>query len=234
MRKLMRQRPSPAMVVALVALFAAMGGTAIGATIISGSQIKRGSIDASRLKQGTITASRVKRESIDYTRLKKDGLGGVVIKESRLGTVPRASRADDAGTVGGLGVHKLFYKSAVTDTDTELLNVSGLRITARCSATAGGTPVVLATTSVDNSAFRSVLTNGANTPASTQVADFDRTTPPLNVLSGERNAAGTLTYYRPDGGVVTVTFAGEGSPSLGTAAEGGVPCSFAGTATNQG
>lgn len=234
MRKLTRPRPSAAMVVAVLALFAALGGTAIGATVISGSQITRGSIDASRLKQGTITASRIKRESIDYTRLKRDGLGGVVIKESRLGTVPRASRADDAGTVGGLSVHKLFYKSGITDTDTELLNVSGLRITARCSPTSGGTPVVLATTSVDNSALRSVVTNGLGTASSTQSADFDRTTPPLNVLSGERNAAGTLTYYRADGGVVTVTFAAEGSPSLGQAAEGGVACSFAGTATNQG
>ncbi|MEA2391299.1 MAG: hypothetical protein QOK31_1408, partial [Solirubrobacteraceae bacterium] len=36
MRRLLKQRPSPAMIVALIALFVALGGSAVSASLIAG------------------------------------------------------------------------------------------------------------------------------------------------------------------------------------------------------
>jgi hypothetical protein len=72
MRKLGRARPSPAMVVAVVALVAALAGTAYAAKINGGSIVKK---------------------SIGGGKLKKDTLTGYQIKQSKLGEVPLAKRA---------------------------------------------------------------------------------------------------------------------------------------------
>ncbi len=71
--------PSPAMVVALVALFVAMGGSAY-ALVITGKSIRNGTVTGKDLKNGSLTGSEGK----------KDSWGGGAIKESTLGTVPSA------------------------------------------------------------------------------------------------------------------------------------------------
>jgi hypothetical protein len=79
-------RPSPAMVVALIALFVALGGSSYAALTINGKNIKNRSIAGKKLKNRTITQKKVKRNT----------LGGAVINESRLGQVPSAAEADNA------------------------------------------------------------------------------------------------------------------------------------------
>src|SRR5206468_13100730 len=86
MRRLSRYRPSPAMVVALIALFVAMGGSASALVVITSSNIKNGTIRGKDIHKRTITAKRIK----------KNALGGSVIKESSLGQVPDAAHADSA------------------------------------------------------------------------------------------------------------------------------------------
>jgi hypothetical protein len=73
MRKLRSRMPSPAMVVAVIALVAAVGGTAYAAHQISGNLIKKHTIGGSKLKKDTLT--------------------GYQIKNSKLGIVPVAKRA---------------------------------------------------------------------------------------------------------------------------------------------
>jgi hypothetical protein len=65
------------MVIALIALFVALGGSSYAVLKINGSQIKNRSISGKKLKRNT--------------------LGGVTIKESRLGKVRRARTADRLG-----------------------------------------------------------------------------------------------------------------------------------------
>jgi hypothetical protein len=69
-------RPSPAFVIATLALVVALGGTAYATTKISGSQIKKHSIPGNRMKNNTLT--------------------GTQIRESKLGKVPNAKHADSA------------------------------------------------------------------------------------------------------------------------------------------
>jgi hypothetical protein len=72
MRKLFKRRPSPALIVAIVALVAALGGTAYAAQI-NGNSIMKQSIGGGKLKQKTLT--------------------GYQINVNKLGVVPTATRA---------------------------------------------------------------------------------------------------------------------------------------------
>ncbi|HSS04613.1 MAG TPA: hypothetical protein VLK89_05450 [Solirubrobacterales bacterium] len=75
MSKLRIKRPSAAMVVSVVALIVALGGTAIAAQNINGGAIKKQTIGGGKLKQKTLT--------------------GFQINTNKLGVVPAAKRATD-------------------------------------------------------------------------------------------------------------------------------------------
>ncbi len=112
-----RLRPSPALIVATVALFIAIGGSAYAAGTINGKSIVNHSIAGKKLKSNT--------------------LGGSQINESGLGAVPHAAtagRAANADAVGGVTVRKVFYAPpAPTSTPTKILQLGGLVLTATCA-----------------------------------------------------------------------------------------------------
>ena len=92
MKGISRLRPSPAMAVALIALFVALGGSAYALTITGASIVN-----------GTVTASDVKSYTLTGKDMRKDGVGGVTVKESRLGPVPAAEGLTHTAVVGPLG-----------------------------------------------------------------------------------------------------------------------------------
>jgi len=73
MRTLRIGRPSPAMIVAMIALVVALAGTAYAAQTINGGSIKKQTIGAGKLKHKTLT--------------------GYQINTNKLGVVPSAKRA---------------------------------------------------------------------------------------------------------------------------------------------
>ncbi len=70
--------PSPAMVVAVVALIASLSGSAYAALVITGKSIKN----------GTVTTKDIRNHSLSGLDMRRDGVGGGAIKESSLGAVP--------------------------------------------------------------------------------------------------------------------------------------------------
>ena len=83
MRRILRNRPSPAMAVALLALMVALGGTGIAASPVA---------SVSRLLSGT----KIKKRSIPRDRIKLNAITGAEVKESTLAKVPKATSADNA------------------------------------------------------------------------------------------------------------------------------------------
>ncbi|HKG02771.1 MAG TPA: hypothetical protein VKB03_06290 [Conexibacter sp.] len=83
MRRIPVRRPSPGLVIAVVALVLALGGGAYAAATITGKDIKNGSITGKDIKKGSLTGKLVK----------KDSLTGKQVKESSLGQVPSAANA---------------------------------------------------------------------------------------------------------------------------------------------
>jgi hypothetical protein len=86
-------RPSVALVIAFVALFAALGGTGYAALKVTGKNVEN----------STLTGVDVKNKSLEEKELEPDTLTGSRIKESTLGTVPSAQHAAtaDNATIAG-------------------------------------------------------------------------------------------------------------------------------------
>jgi hypothetical protein len=87
------QRPSHATIVAYLALFAALGGTAFAA-----SQLPRNSVGAKQLKPNAVTAAKIKTGAVTAAKVRANALTGEQIDESKLGQVPSAATAGSAAT----------------------------------------------------------------------------------------------------------------------------------------
>jgi hypothetical protein len=73
MRRLLDRRPSPAMTVALIALFVALGGAAVAAiklprNSVGKAQLQNGAVTGSKLGNGVVTSVKVR----DHSLLAKD------------------------------------------------------------------------------------------------------------------------------------------------------------------
>jgi hypothetical protein len=82
------RRPSAPLVISMVALFAALGGTSYAAAKITGSEIAKKTIKGGNVANKTLSAKKVK----------PDTLGGDQINEALLGSVPNADHATLADT----------------------------------------------------------------------------------------------------------------------------------------
>jgi hypothetical protein len=83
MRKLVSRRPSPALVVAFVALLVALGGTAYAFTVPNNS------VGTKQLKNGAVTTKKIKNGAVTASKINPTGL-----------TVPNALHANSANTAG--------------------------------------------------------------------------------------------------------------------------------------
>jgi hypothetical protein len=82
------RRPSAPLVISMVALFAALGGTSYAAAKITGKEIAK----------KTIKGGNVATKTLSGKKMKLDTLGGDQINESKLGPVPNADHATAADT----------------------------------------------------------------------------------------------------------------------------------------
>jgi hypothetical protein len=99
-----RRRPSPAMVVAFIALALSIGGTSYAAI-----KLPANSVGAKQLKKGAVERSKIKSGAIDASKLAPNSTGTASIHENALGKVPSAAQADHAGASAGLD--KITYKA---------------------------------------------------------------------------------------------------------------------------
>jgi hypothetical protein len=126
------RRHSPALAVAAVALFVALGGSVYAAkkARIDGGAIRAKSLPGNRLKLGSVAANRLKPHSIPADRLKPGvipevaanaPLTGADINELTLGQVPSAAHADSADTAQS-AVDAQTALNAVNAVDAKTVN----------------------------------------------------------------------------------------------------------------
>jgi hypothetical protein len=95
------RRPSPALVISLIALFVALGGTGYAAL-----SLPKNSVGTKQLKKNAVTGSKIKKNAVTGSKVKNHSLTGADINLGALGTVPSASNAahanaaDSASTAG--------------------------------------------------------------------------------------------------------------------------------------
>ena len=95
-KRLKHTRPNHAVVVAYLALFVALGGSAYA------FHLGKNSVGPKQLKKNAVTTAKVKNEAITAGKVKKATLTGTQVKASTLGTVPNASHAGSADVANAL------------------------------------------------------------------------------------------------------------------------------------
>jgi hypothetical protein len=113
MSKLKNRRPSAAMVVALIALFVALAGTAYAAQAINGGSIMKQTIGGGKLKQKTLTGYQINLNKLGAIPLAKRAAHtywAVVNNPASPGnaTLARASDAGISAVEGGGAVNVIF------------------------------------------------------------------------------------------------------------------------------
>lgn len=86
MRKIRGRRPSPSLVISILALFVALGGSAYAASKIGTKNIKNNAITAAKIKKNAITTAKIKNGAVT----------GQKVDEASLGPVPNATNAVNA------------------------------------------------------------------------------------------------------------------------------------------
>lgn len=93
MHPVFRHRPSPAMVVACLALIVALSGTGYAAI-----RLPARSVGAKQLKTGAVTRLKLARSAVTGAKVARNALTGMQINEATLATVPKATHASAADT----------------------------------------------------------------------------------------------------------------------------------------
>lgn len=107
------RKPSPAMGVALLALFVAIGGSSYAATKVKGKDIKTGAVGTRAVKNRALSSLDLRRDTLGGVSVREERLSARKINVRRLHTVPRARRvAKNAIGARALGaVTRRFGKS---------------------------------------------------------------------------------------------------------------------------
>jgi hypothetical protein len=91
--------PSPAMIVAIIALIASLGGSAYAA-----KKLGKNSVGSRQLKAKAVTGAKIANNAVNGAKVSNSSLSGADIDLNALGTVPAAvssSQAGNANTVSG-------------------------------------------------------------------------------------------------------------------------------------
>lgn len=124
-------KPSPAMVVALLALCFSITGAGYAASTINGKNIKKNTVTGKQVKNSSLTGSDIKNSSLTGADVKN---GSLTPADVNLGTVAsatnasHATQADNANTVGGQKIVKLFKPLPANASNLVLFDDGGLQI----------------------------------------------------------------------------------------------------------
>jgi len=133
MSKLLSRRPSPAMVVAVIALIAALAGTAYAAQKINGNLIEKQTIGAGKLKKKTLTGFQIntnKLGTVPFAKVATHTFWAVVNNPANPGNaaLARASGPDITATEGGGAVTVTFPFNVTGCADVAARNNAGTTV----------------------------------------------------------------------------------------------------------
>lgn len=154
MRYMLRRRPSPALVIACIALFVSLGGVSYGVAtgFIDSREIQNNTIRSQDVRNSTLRTQDIRNNEVRGFDIRNSSiqgrdvafntLTGADIEESSLGKVRSATAADSAGAVSVL---KTFAPTLVSQgaAPTTLVTHGSVTLSAACVQTGGGTAAQL-------------------------------------------------------------------------------------------
>ena len=105
MQRTTTRRPQPALVISLVALFVALGGTSYAAVAITGKNVKNGSLSGTDIRNGSVRGVDVRDGSLTAGDLTQETIASL-----RGATGPQGATGA-TGTFGAVAVRFQDYKS---------------------------------------------------------------------------------------------------------------------------
>jgi len=149
-------RPSPALVIACLALFVALGGTVLAATKIDGKAIKVKSLPGNRLKVGSVPGNRIAPNSLKGSQIRADTLAevpsaahaGSADTARHAQTATAADHATDATTINGHAVGcatgRREFAGACWDLQASAVKMNAVEAAGACATRGGELPDLLA------------------------------------------------------------------------------------------
>jgi hypothetical protein len=202
------RRQAPALAVALLALFVALGGSVYAAkrAKINGRAIRAKSIPGNRLKPRSVGANRLKPRSLGANLLKPGvipeiaasaPLNGSDINELTLAQVPSAAHADDADTARS-AIDAQTALNAVNAIDAQTVNGHGAGCLPGTQPFAGACWESLAGAAVNApTAARKCANRGGELPGALALAAFAEE-PGVNLDSEDEWSSNLTTFSGPN------------------------------------
>jgi hypothetical protein len=94
-----RRRPSPALIISIIALIASLAGTAWAAGKI---HLPKNSVGSRQIKSSAVTTGKIANNAVTGSKVLKNSLDGSDIDLNKLGTVPSAVSSQTSGVAGAL------------------------------------------------------------------------------------------------------------------------------------
>lgn len=220
-------RSTPALIVAALALFVALGGSVYAAKKtkkprINGKTIRAKSIPGNRLKPRSIPANRLKPNVLRQIAAAAGTdatapLTGVDINELTLGQVPSAAHAETADTAQS-AVDAQTALNAVNAVDAKTVNGHSVGCLPGTQPFAGACWESAPSSAVNApTAARKCAARGATLPGALELAAFAEE-PGVSLAGGDEWTSDLMNFSGPDAyGVVTVTVASVIDLDLSTA-----------------
>lgn len=100
------RRPSPALVIAVIALFISLGGVSYGLATgsIDSREIRNNTVRSKDIRNSQVLSRDIRNSTVRGRDVGLNSLGGLDIDESKLGRVPTAARAFTADSVSSVRV----------------------------------------------------------------------------------------------------------------------------------
>jgi hypothetical protein len=133
MKRILRRRPSPALAIAVIALFVALGGSAY-ALSITGSDVVNGSLTGSDIRNRSLTQFDLKGRALKGTLMIKDSVGYNAVKEQVLDAskFKQVASSKDSDRVGGVAGRRVAAFSLDNNQSKAVTTAGPFTLTARC------------------------------------------------------------------------------------------------------
>ncbi len=247
MKSLLHRRPSPALVIACIALFVSLSGVSYGVAtgFIDSREIKNNEVRTRDLRNNDIRTRDLRNNEIRGIDIRNSTIQGrdiginqvtgTDVRESTLQKVPSAAAADSATTatssgtaanVGGMTVKKFFAKIPGGAGTTEIFRGEGFVLLGSCSAASA----ILIINGIAGAPETNVAFEGHG-DAGAAVFDFRGRPRPrrqlLPIGAANERSTGTAVVSTTGGVVSTIVYAAQDSPAF----QGENVCALRGTVT---
>jgi hypothetical protein len=211
MKRILRRLPSPAMVVACLALTVALGGTGYAAiklprNSVGSAQLRKDAVVAKKLSARSVGPQKLQNNAVTNRSVKDSAITGAKVVESTLDKVPSAANADaaaNAATVGGNTMRRFVANVAPGGAEATALSLNGLTISLSCP---GGSVALRGSNTSGEAAQVEFRGFGEGAGAFGDGFGSFAPTTNANLNNSENRGTGSVQFVRANGTGVTASY----------------------------